>query len=141
MVYNYSKEKKKWEMWKEQEEQLLRSLNVDEDTISELREYDKQDFNKDRSFKRREYIKDDTFFANKPAYSKKEILNIEDMLLEIQSEALLLILSKTNKLTLSIVLFKMMGYTVDEIAIALHMKPSAVYKRIIRLRNDLYNNL
>ena len=98
MAYNYSKEKKKWEMWKEQEEQLLRSLHVDEDIISELREYDKQEFNKDRSFKRREYLKDDTFFANKPSYSKKEILNIEDLLFEIQSEALLLILSKTNKL-------------------------------------------
>lgn len=137
MAYNYSKEKKKWEAWKEQEEKLLRSLHVDENIISELRDYDKQEFNKDRSFRRREYIKDDTFFANKPSYNKKEILNIEDLLFEIQSEALLLILSKTNKLTLSIVLFKMMGYSTDEIANVFNMKPGAVYKRINRLRNKL----
>ena len=137
MAYNYSKEKMKWEAWKEQEEKLLRSLHVDENIISELRDYDKQEFNKDRSFRRREYIKDDTFFANKPSYNKKEILNIEDLLFEIQSEALLLILSKTNKLTLSIVLFKMMGYSTDEIANAFNMKPGAVYKRINRLRNKL----
>ena len=112
-------------------------MHVDENIISELRDYDKQEFNKDRSFRRREYIKDDTFFANKPSYNKKEILNIEDLLFEIQSEALLLILSKTNKLTLSIVLFKMMGYSTDEIANAFNMKPGAVYKRINRLRNKL----
>lgn len=137
MAYNYSKEKKKWEAWKEQEEKLLRSLHVDENIITELRDYDKQEFNKDRSFRRREYIKDDTFFANKSSYNKKEILNIEDLLFEIQSEALLLILSKTNKLTLSIVLFKMMGYSTDEIANVFNMKPGAVYKRINRLRNKL----
>lgn len=137
MAYNYSKEKKKWEAWKEQEEKLLRSLHVDENIITELRDYDKQEFNKDRSFRRREYIKDDTFFANKSSYNKKEILNIEDLLFEIQSEALLLILSKTNKLTLSIVLFKMMKYSTDEIANVFNMKPGAVYKRINRLRNKL----
>ena len=112
-------------------------MHVDENIITELRDYDKQEFNKDRSFRRREYIKDDTFFANKSSYNKKEILNIEDLLFEIQSEALLLILSKTNKLTLSIVLFKMMGYSTDEIANVFNMKPGAVYKRINRLRNKL----
>ena len=40
MVYNYSREKNKWEHWKKQEEKLLRSLNVDENTIKELRQYD-----------------------------------------------------------------------------------------------------
>lgn len=137
MAYNYSKEKKKWEAWKEQEEKLLRSLHVDENIISELRDYDKQEFNKERSFRRREYIKDDTFFANKPSYNTKEILDIEDLLFEIQSEALLLILSKTSKVTLSIILFKMMGYSIDEIAKVLNMQPRAVYKRVARLRNKI----
>ena len=31
MSYNYGKELTKWKKWKEQEEQLLRTLNVEED--------------------------------------------------------------------------------------------------------------
>ena len=40
MVYNHAKEESQWKKWKEQEERLLRSLNVDEDIIMELRKYD-----------------------------------------------------------------------------------------------------
>ena len=33
MAYNKAKEEKKWRLWKEAEENKLRSLGVDEDTI------------------------------------------------------------------------------------------------------------
>ena len=36
MGYNYAKERAKWIKWKKEEEKLLRSLNVDEDIISQL---------------------------------------------------------------------------------------------------------
>lgn len=41
MVYNHAKERVKWEKWKEQEEELLRSSNVDENIIVELRKCEK----------------------------------------------------------------------------------------------------
>ncbi len=137
MAYNNSGEKRKWELWKQEEEQLLRSLHVDENVINELREYDYKQFNKERSFRRKENITEDTFFINKPSYYEKEITNIDDLLFEIQSEALLLVLSRTSKTTLSIILFRMMGYSVDEIAKVFNMKPSSVYKRIARLREKI----
>ena len=137
MAYNNSREKRKWELWKQQEEQLLRSLHVDEDVINELREYDYKQFNKDRSFRRKENITEDTFFINKPGYYAKEITNIDDLLFEIQSEALLLVLSGTSKTTLSIILLRMMGYSVGEIAKVFNMKPGSVYKRIARLREKI----
>lgn len=48
MVYNHAKERAKWEKWKEQEEELLRSLNVDENIIVELRKYDWNAFKLER---------------------------------------------------------------------------------------------
>ena len=36
MAYNKAKEEKKWRLWKEAEENKLRSLGVDEDTISKF---------------------------------------------------------------------------------------------------------
>ena len=50
MAYNKAKEEKKWRLWKEAEENKLRSLGVDEDTIEKLRVYDWEVFNSDRRF-------------------------------------------------------------------------------------------
>ena len=53
MAYNKAKEEKKWRLWKEAEENKLRSLGVDEDNIEKLRVYDWEVFNSDRRFYQR----------------------------------------------------------------------------------------
>ena len=53
MSYNKAKEEKKWRLWKEAEENKLRSLGVDEDTIEKLRVHDWEVFNSDRRFYQR----------------------------------------------------------------------------------------
>ena len=40
MSYDYKKEFIKWKKWKEKEEDLLRQLNVSNNTIAELRKFD-----------------------------------------------------------------------------------------------------
>lgn len=52
MSFNYGKEERKWRLWKEDEEKILRECGVDEDTIEQIRIYDRADFNSNRWFYR-----------------------------------------------------------------------------------------
>ncbi|RKI36418.1 RNA polymerase subunit sigma-70 [bacterium D16-51] len=37
MAYNHGREERKWRIWKEAEEKILRKCGVDEDTIEKIR--------------------------------------------------------------------------------------------------------
>lgn len=137
MGYNYAKEKTKWIKWKEQEEELLRSLNVDDDIILQLRQYDWEVFKADRRIRRKQDVTSDKLIHNIPCYDKKEILSVEDLLDEIENEALLHYLSQTDQLTLTILLMKMLGYTIRETSDILEINASTIYQRIYRLKNNL----
>lgn len=137
MGYNYAKEKTKWIKWKEQEEELLRSLNVDDDIILQLRQYDWEVFKADRRIRRKQDVTSDKFIHNIPYYDKKEILSVEDLLDEIENEALLQYLSQTDQLTLTILLMKMLGYTIRETSDILEINASTIYQRIYRLKKNL----
>ena len=41
MAYNHGREERKWRIWKEAEERILRKCGVDEDTIEKIRIYDR----------------------------------------------------------------------------------------------------
>ena len=44
MAYNHGREDRKWRIWKEAEEKLLRECGVDEATIEQIRMADRADF-------------------------------------------------------------------------------------------------
>ena len=50
MAYNHGREDRKWRIWKEAEEKLLRECGVDEVTIEQIRIADRADFNSNRRF-------------------------------------------------------------------------------------------
>ena len=52
MAYNHGREERKWRIWKENEEKILRECGVDEGTIEEIRTYDRAEFNSNRRFYR-----------------------------------------------------------------------------------------
>lgn len=52
MAYNHGREERKWRIWKENEEKILRECGVDESVIEEIRIYDRADFNSNRRFYR-----------------------------------------------------------------------------------------
>ena len=63
MAYNHGREDRKWRIWKEAEEKLLRECGVDEATIEQIRMADRADFNSNRRFYRwtndiAEYLED-----------------------------------------------------------------------------------
>ncbi len=137
MAYNHGQEERKWRIWKEAEEKILRDCDVPESTIEELRIYDRADFNSNRRFYRRlndvgEYI-EETLALEQPI----EVNTVADMLDEIENENLYRALLTVDKRTLQIVLLKMQGYSTKEIAPLVDLTTGAIYARLDRLRKKL----
>ena len=113
---NHGREDRKWRIWKEAEEKLLRECGVDEATIEQIRIADRADFNSNRRFYRwtndvAEYLED---MADRERQT--EVGTVAELLDEIESENLYQVLVTVDGRTLKIVLLKMQGYSTKEIA-------------------------
>ena len=134
MSYNYIKEFLKWQKWKEQEEQILRNEKVNEKIIQELRQFDWQQFNSERRFKRHQNVTDEIYFLFYPVQDKKEIKKVEDILDTIENEALFEYLKETDPIVLEVILLKINGYSIKEISKILELSTGYIYKKIRKLK-------
>ncbi len=137
MSYNHGREERKWRIWKEAEEKILRKHGVDESTIDEIRTYDRAEFNSNRRFYRwtsdfGEYL--EGMAEVDPFVDVKTVANLLD---EIENENLYRALLTVDKHTLQIVLLKMQGYSTKEIAPIVHLTTGAIYARLDHLRKKL----
>lgn len=137
MAYNHGREERKWRIWKEAEETVLRKCGVDESIIEEIRTYDRAEFNSNRRFYRwtsdfREYLEG---MAEVEPFA--DVKTVADLLNEIENENLYRALLTVDKRTLQIVLLKMQGYSTKEIAPIVHLTTGAIYARIDHLRKKL----
>ena len=123
MKYNYEKEKFL-------EEKLLKKNNVNHAIINMLRNYDWNDFKRERSFRTHQNITKDVFFNLTETNDKKEINSINDLMDEIENENLYKILSKEDDVTLKILVYKIQGYSTKEIANILGITIDNIYYRI-----------
>lgn len=115
----------------------MRKYGTDENTIEQLREYDREVFNSDRRFYQRVQETDtylDTLAESKQTIDVKSVANLLD---EIENENLYRMLLTVDKCTLEIVLLKMQGYSTKEIAPIVGLTTGAVYKRLDTLRKKL----
>lgn len=137
MAYNHGREERKWRLWKEAEEKILRQYGVEESTIEEIRIYDRAEFNSNRRFYR--YMNDVAEYLEEMADTEPqaEVRSVEDLLNEIDSEALYRALLTVDKRTLLILLLKMQGYTTKEIAPIVGLTTGAIYARLDHLRKKL----
>ena len=137
MAYNHGREERKWRIWKENEEKILRECGVDESTIEEIRTYDRADFNSNRRFYRwtndvAEYLEE---MADKEPQA--EIHSVNELLDEIENETLYQALLTVDRRTLRILLLKMRGYSTKEIAPLVGLTTGAIYARLEHLRKKL----
>ena len=137
MAYNHGREERKWRIWKENEEKILRECGVDERTIEEIRTYDRAEFNSNRRFYRwtndvAEYLEE---MANREPQA--EIHSVDELLDEIENETLYRALLTVDKRTLRILLLKMQGYSTKEIAPLVGLTTGAIYARLEHLRKKL----
>ncbi|WP_418463937.1 sigma-70 family RNA polymerase sigma factor [Frisingicoccus sp.] len=137
MAYNHGREERKWRIWKEAAETVLRKCGVDESTIEEIRTYDRAEFNSNRRFYRwtsdfGEYLEG---MAEVEPFA--DVKTVADLLNEIENENLYQVLLTVDKRTLQIVLLKMQGYSTKEIAPIVHLTTGAIYARLDHLRKKL----
>ena len=137
MAYNHGKAERKWRLWKEAEEKVLRNCGVPESTIEELRIYDRADFNSNRRFYR--YLNDVAEYLEEMSDTlpPKEVNTVTDLLNEIENENLYRALLTVDKRTLQIILLKMQGYSTKEIAPLVGLTTGAIYARLDHLRKKL----
>ena len=137
MAYNHGREERKWRIWKENEEKILRECGVDESMIEEIRTYDRAEFNSNRQFYR--YINDVAEYLEEMAgrEPQAEIHSVDELLDEIESERLYQALRTVDKRTLLILLLKMQCYSTKEIALLVGLTTGAIYARLDHLRKKL----
>ena len=134
MAYNKAKAEREWLRWKEAEEKKLRELGVDEETIQRLHTYDWAQFNKERQYRQRQV--DWSPYVDWAAAQELElpVEDTESLLDSIEDTELLRVLSKEDKITLQIILYKLQGYTSIEIAEKTGLTETAIRQRISRLK-------
>ena len=136
MSYNYRKEYAKWKRWKEQEEKILKQMNMPKNKINELREFDWAQFNDERRFTRKQNITNDQYFALIPVNDKKEFKNINDILDSIEDEALYEYLKDEEPVLLTVVLLKIQGFSIKEISKLINMPISTIYRKIEKIKRN-----
>ena len=134
MSYDYKKEFIKWKKWKENEEDLLRQLNVSNNTIAELRKFDWSQFNSERRYKRYQNVTKDNFFATTSQETKKDFYTVEDILNSIEDEALYEYLKEEDPKLLTVILLKPQGYSIKEISDIIHVPISTIYQKTAKIK-------
>ena len=134
MAYNKAKAEREWLRWKEAEEKKLRELGVDEETIQRLHTYDWAQFNKERQYLQRQVEWSPYVDLVSAQDLELPVEDTESLLESIEDMNLLRLLSKEDKLTLEIILYKLQRYTSIEIAEKTGLTETAVRQRISRLK-------
>lgn len=138
MSYNKARAEKKWLKWKNAEEEQLRELGVAEEIIQRLHTYDWDVFKSDRRY----YEKlSDTDMYPVTEEKTRRIHTVQELLDEIENEYLLTALQSEDEMTLQIVLYKLDGYTNDEISKKCGISANAVKLRMWKFKKKLKNIL
>ena len=148
MIFNNGQAKCEWLRKKQEEEKILRKYGMSEVLIEELRKSDLEDFNAERRFYEHNVLSiDDVNGANDDVrFSTEdvdgvEVFTVEAMLDEIEDARLFRILSHTEEKTLKILLLRLNGYSLHDIAQVLRMNEKAVSARLNRLKDYIVNKL
>ena len=134
MTYNKSKEENRWKQWKKKEEEELRKLGMDEESIKKLYKGDWEEFKSDRRYKERREDYKISAEAEQWNQEQRTITNMQQMLDCVEDELLLKALLSVDKLTLQIILLKMWGYSIREISKYTGLSENSIYLKMHRLR-------
>ena len=137
MTFNKTKEERKWKLWKEREEKMMRKAGMSEYAIKELRQMDWQDFNEERRY--REHLTADqrNLVYEKEHEHSPVAMNIQQLIDSVENEQLLYILLDTDKKTMQILLLKMWGFSIREISTQIGIPEKTIYTRMDRLRKKV----
>ena len=98
MAYNHGKAERKWKLWKEKEEKILRDSGVSEDIIEVIRLYDRQAFNSDRRYYERVQETDTYLDTVAASTDQAEPKTVQDFLDYIENQELFHVLITVDRL-------------------------------------------
>ena len=98
MAYNHGKAERKWKLWKEKEEKILRDSGVSEDIIETIRLYDRQAFNSDRRYYERVQETDTYLDTVAASTDQAEPKTVQDFLDYIENQELFHVLITVDRL-------------------------------------------
>ena len=98
MAYNHGKAERKWKLWKEKEEKILRDSGVSEDMIEAIRLYDRQAFNSDRRYYERVQETDTYLDTVAASTDQAEPKTVQDFLDYIENQELFHVLITVDRL-------------------------------------------
>ena len=98
MAYNHGRAERKWKLWKEKEEKILRDSGASEDMIEAIRLYDRQAFNTDRRYYER--VQETGTYLDTVAAStdQAEPKTVQDFLDYIENQELFHVLITVDRL-------------------------------------------
>ena len=98
MAYNHGKAERKWKLWKEKEEKILRDSGASEDMIEAIRLYDRQAFNSDRRYYERVQETDTYLDTVAASTDQAEPKTVQDFLDYIENQELFHVLITVDRL-------------------------------------------
>lgn len=137
MIFHKASEERKWKQWKEQEERILRESGVSEGVIQRLRELDWQDFNTERRYREHFSPNQEELYTKELEEQSPVALTIQQLLDSVENEQLLQILLESDKKTLQILLLKMWGFSIREIAEQTGIPEKTIYTQMDRLKKKI----
>ena len=137
MAYWKAKEEQIWKRKKAAEEQRLRDLGMDEDSIKTLHTHDWEEFKSERRYNERRA--DDSYLTTIPTTDRSEPSCAEQLLDYIENPDLHGVLLHLDEVSVKIIYLKMSGFSVQEISAQLHLTSKAVYRRLDRIKEKLKN--
>lgn len=137
MAYSKAGEESKWRKWKEQEEEKLRELGVEEDIIESLRQFDWEIFKSERRYKEHRVLENDLIGQKADKEKEQDICDVQQLLDSVDNQQLLHILLSADKKTLQVILLEMMGYSLSEICSQMGLNKKTIYTRLGRLKKKI----
>ena len=98
MAYNHGRAERKWKLWKEKEEKILRDSGASEDMIEAIRLYDRQAFNTDRRYYERVQETDTYLDTVAASTDQAEPKTVQDFLDYIENQELFHVLITVDRL-------------------------------------------
>lgn len=137
MTFNKAKAEKKWRKWKEAEEEKLRQLGMDEESVRKLRQMDWEDFKEERRYQEHLSPSQEKLNTGIQPESYPMVQTIQQLFDSLENEQLLHTLLDTDKKTLQILLMKIWGFSVKEIAGFMGIPEKTIYTRMDRLKKKI----
>ncbi len=137
MTFNKAKAEKKWRKWKEAEEEKLRQLGMSEESIQKLRQMDWEDFKEERRYREHLSPSQEKLNTGTQPETYPMVQTIQQLFDSLENEQLLHALLDTDKKTLQILLMKIWGFSVKEIAYFMGIPEKTIYTKMDRLKKKI----